>query len=223
MFTVFFGLALLFAAFDWVAAGFSWRRVRWLTKPAALLLLIAWFSQVSAWQGVLIWFGLGLIFSLGGDILLMLPERFFLAGVGAFFAAHLMYIIGFSQSPLLLRWEASLPLLLVAGAFTGLNGQVRAGVQRKHENALLVPVMIYAATLSLMWLMALSTLFRVDWMIGPAVLACVGGTLFFISDSILAMNRFVRPISHADLLVMVTYHLGQFLLAAGAITNYASF
>ncbi len=70
---LFWGM-LLMAGADWLAAWRGWRRVRWVTKPGTLLLLIAWFSQVGGWQGNLFWFGLGLVFSLLGDIFLQLPE-----------------------------------------------------------------------------------------------------------------------------------------------------
>src|SRR5512144_421577 len=47
------------------------------TKPGTLILLIAWFTQIGDWRGGLLWFGLGLVFSLAGDVLLHLPGKFF--------------------------------------------------------------------------------------------------------------------------------------------------
>jgi len=40
----------------------------------------------------------------------------------------------------------------------------------------------------------------------------VGAALFVVSDTILAVNRFVRPIPHGDVAVHLTYHLAQGLL-----------
>jgi hypothetical protein len=37
--------------------------------------------------------------------------------------------------------------------------------------------------------------------------------LFFVSDAILAWNRFVQPVPHAGLATIVPYHLGQMGLA----------
>jgi len=43
----------------------------------------------------------------------------------------------------------------------------------------------------------------------------VGAFLFYISDLILAWNRFVAPIQNGRLLNIVAYHLGQIALIVG--------
>jgi uncharacterized membrane protein YhhN len=48
-------------------------------------------------------------------------------------------------------------------------------------------------------------------------LVAVGATVFAASDSILAVDRFVRPRPWAPVAVMVTYHLGQALIVAGLL------
>ena len=217
--TPFFWLTLALAGVDWVAAWRGWRQVRWVSKTGALLALIAWFTQAGGWQGWQAWFGAGLLFSLLGDVLLMLPAGFFLGGVAAFLVTHVLYIIGFNQTVLHLRWEAAFPMIVVGVAFTTLQGRIRGGLRQQGEQALLLPVMIYAITLSLMWLMALTTLLRPDWARLPAVLVSVGAGLFFFSDSLLAYNRFVRPIQNGDLLVMITYHIGQVLITGGVLST----
>jgi uncharacterized membrane protein YhhN len=79
-----FWAAVVFQLQDWVATGFNWKLVRYITKPATLLILILWFVQIGGLEGRLLWFGLGLVFSLAGDIFLMLPSRFFIGGLIAF-------------------------------------------------------------------------------------------------------------------------------------------
>ena len=44
------------------------------------------------------------------------------------------------------------------------------------------------------------------------VVAAVGAVAFAGSDSLIAWNRFVRPLAGAGVVIMVTYHLGQILL-----------
>ena len=51
----------------------------------------------------------------------------------------------------------------------------------------------------------------------------LGGTLFFISDFVLAYDRFVRAFRQAHILIMTTYHLAQFSLAAGFIALISLF
>ena len=41
--------------------------------------------------------------------------------------------------------------------------------------------------------------------------------VFVASDSILSVNRFVRPLPQARLAIMVTYHVGQALIVAGVL------
>jgi uncharacterized membrane protein YhhN len=217
MVNILFWLALFVAVLDWLATARSWQTVRWASKPGTLLLLIAWFSSVNGWSGVLVWFGIGLIFSLLGDVLLMLPGRFFMGGLIAFFAAHVFYITGFVQQPLEPRWEAAVPILLVMGAFITLNGRIHTGLRIKGEEALTIPVIAYSVIISLMWLAAISTFFRTGWQVLPSLLVSIGAGLFFVSDSVLALDRFVRSYHYSHLLVMVIYHMAQFLLMVGVL------
>jgi hypothetical protein len=78
--------------------------------------LILWFVQVGGLEGRLLWFGLGLVFSLAGDIFLMLPSRFFIAGLIAFLLGHVFYIFGFDPIPLPMQWGTLLALAVVLGA-----------------------------------------------------------------------------------------------------------
>ena len=79
----------------------------WITKPAVMVFLIAWVLSRSSFPDFLnapetfplVWFLLGLVFSLAGDIFLMLGTRYLPWGVGAFSLTHLFYILGFGQIP----------------------------------------------------------------------------------------------------------------------------
>ena len=44
-----------------------------------------------------------------------------------------------------------------------------------------------------------------------------GAAFFVVSDTVLALNRFVRPIRHGNLAVIVTYHLAQGLLVLSLV------
>lgn len=221
MFTWLFWLMLVVALVDWLGSWRGWQRLRYGTKPGTLILLIAWFTQVGGWRGPLVWFGLGLCFSLAGDILLHLPGQWFPAGLAAFLCTHILYVAGFNLSENGLSWLAILPAALVAVAFLVLVRPLLAGVQARGENQMRLPVIGYAVFLSLMWFSAMTTLFRPGWSLPAAVLCSLGGGLFFLSDSLLAINRFVRPLPVNDLSVMVTYHLGQILIASGVLLHFA--
>jgi len=47
----------------------------------------------------------------------------------------------------------------------------------------------------------------------------VGAILFYISDSILALNKFIKPIPNAQLGVMVTYYSAQYCIAWGFLNR----
>lgn len=218
MFSILFYFTLVMAVADWIAVGRRWIRVRYVTKPATLLLLIAWFTQSSGWVNGGLWFGLALVFSLAGDVLLQLPERFFLFGLVAFLTAHLCYLVGFNLDPFPLRWEIILPIAIVLATGIWIARRVLRGLNRSPETAKMKgPVVVYSSAISLMLLSALLCLLRPEWPLTGAILASVGALLFFISDSVLATGRFVQKMRFYDEIVMVTYHLGQVAIIAGAL------
>jgi uncharacterized membrane protein YhhN len=49
------------------------------------------------------------------------------------------------------------------------------------------------------------------------VVAAAGAALFVASDTMIAWNRFVRPLPMADVGIMVTYHLGQAALVLSLV------
>jgi uncharacterized membrane protein YhhN len=94
-------------------------------------------------------------------------------------------------------------------------GAVQKGLRRLVE-----PVRIYATVISLMLFSTLMTLFRTDWLSMPAYLVSLGGILLVSSDLALAWNKFVKPIRRGRLALMITYHLGQMALIAGAVGQF---
>ncbi len=208
---------------DWLAVAKSWRRLEYVAKPAAMVALLVWLWTNGAGAGGLglAWFALGLIGSLAGDVLLLLPERFFLAGLIAFLLGHVAYIVGLNAHGLLLPVEG---LLLVPMALAGgwLFWRIGAALQANGHGRLRLPVAIYTAVISIMVVSALTTLFRPPLpFTNPAVLISMGAVLFFVSDSVLAWDRFVEPVPHGKMVVIVTYHLGQMALIMGAVQMVA--
>ena len=213
---VWFVLALLLAAIDWLAMA---RRRRWLEyvfKPATLVAVLvgAWTlarGPHDVWQAR--FFLPGLALSLAGDVFLMLPgEHFFLPGLAAFLLCHVCYIVGLN--PALPPWPALLIFVVVAIIGLTLYRSIAAGLRRQGQTALLVPVALYSLVLSMMLSSAWATLFRSGWTPLRQALVAVGASLFFASDAMLAWDRFAAPSSLLRLLVIVTYHLGQIGLAA---------
>jgi uncharacterized membrane protein YhhN len=215
---IWFVVMAVFAAIDWWAVSRERLRVRYWAKPGALLALILAFTTAGGWHRTSPWFGVGLIFSLLGDIALLLPRRYFLFGLLAFLLAHIAYIIGFNPTPPPVRAE-TLALTAVLGAVTALGfRQLSRGLSRRPETTLLLPaVMVYTLAIGMMTLSAWLTLWRPNWPPTAALMAGVGATLFFISDWTLANHRLIAPVKHGGTVVIVTYHIGQALLIAGVL------
>jgi uncharacterized membrane protein YhhN len=216
----FFFLALIIAVLDWIAVARKWKRIEYFAKPATMLALLAWLGVNNGFQGSMLWFALGLLFSLGGDIFLMLPREQFIPGLVSFLIAHICYLIGFnSANPV---YNAASLILLVVVMFTGylVYRRVALGLQASGQSKLKLPVLVYSIVISLMLFSALSTLIQPDWRIYAAVFASSGALLFFISDTTLALNKFVSPIPNARVITMVTYHLGQILIVLGAALRF---
>ena len=118
-------LSFLIIASGWWhirAAYGSDSRQFYISKPLTMLFIIAlaFGYQSDDHNGSHAWILLGLCLSLAGDVLLMLPRDRFIQGLAAFFVAHLCYIVGFAQGPLVLKLIDGLLLLLVAGMVFGL-------------------------------------------------------------------------------------------------------
>jgi uncharacterized membrane protein YhhN len=209
-------VALIVAVIDWLAVARNQRRLEYIFKPAtlAVVLLGAWLltrGPHDTWQAY--FFLPGLVLSLVGDVFLMLPgERFFLPGLVAFLLAHICYVVGLN--PTLPPWPAFALLVVVAAIGLALYRGIAAGLRRRGKVELLAPVALYSVVLSLMLFSAWAVLFRPEWTGLRRGLAIVGATLFFVSDAMLAWDRFVEPSPSARLRVMITYHLGQVALAA---------
>ena len=118
-------LSFLIIASGWWhirAAYGSDSRQFYISKPLTMLLIIALAFGYQSYDhdGSHAWILLGLCLSLAGDVLLMLPSDRFMQGLAAFLVAHLCYIVGFAQGPLLLNLVDGLLLLLIAGMVFGL-------------------------------------------------------------------------------------------------------
>lgn len=207
-------VAAVTALGDWAAVRFGRRRLEHLLKPAVLALLVA--AAVTAHLGPQKpWVVAALAFGLAGDVALLRAadaevDRFFLAGLGAFLVGHAFWIVAFVQRGLH-------PLPAVAGALVvlGVAGLVLRPVLRSVLAAggrrLAVPVVGYVLVLGAMTVLAVAT--------GLTPVA-IGGVAFLASDGLLAQDRFVRPLRHAHLAVMITYHLAQFLLLIGMTRRF---
>jgi uncharacterized membrane protein YhhN len=213
-------LAGVAALADWLAVGTVNDRLQYAAKPAVLALLVAAAALIptahSVSGGRQGWFVVALSFCLVGDVLLMLPRNLFVPGLAAFLAGHAIFIVGlfepanspsarpFSFSPTgLARSSAVLLVVEILPASIILRSILRHG-----QGALVGPVCLYMGTILTMAVLATNV---------ARPTAAVGAICFLASDTLLATDRFVRPIRQGTLWVHVTYHVAQVLLVVSLI------
>ncbi len=202
------------ALIDWLAIAKKWIALGYLTRPGVILVLLAWFSQAGGFNGWLVWFAVGLVFSLAGDILLMIPGERFYAGLASFLIAHLAYLIGFNAT--LPPLNVPLLILAVLVAITGMQIYVRLAATGISK----LPVLVYGCILCLMLLSALVSMVRAEWLYGPAILVSSGALMLFTSNALLAWSRFVASLPNDKLWVRITYQMGQILLIMGVVFQF---
>jgi alkenylglycerophosphocholine hydrolase len=209
------------AALDWVAVARGWRRVHVVAKPTVIVLLLSWIYFSTGLQAEMLFFGIGLVFSLAGDVFLLFKgQGWFVVGLVTFLLALVSYIIGFNLTPPVTDLFSVVTAILVAVLFARLYRRVAEGLLASGQSRLRLPVLLYTLVLALMLLSAWLTLFRPDWRSVPSLLAASGAALFIASDALLAWNKFVKPGQRGPLPGLVLYQVGQILLITGVTLNY---
>jgi alkylglycerol monooxygenase len=150
-----------------------------------------------------------LALSLAGDAFLMFPG-YFIPGLVSFLLAHLAYIALFRQDA---PWFASRRALI---ATLGIGVAMYAFLwQGGLPAALRAPVAAYVLVIALMAAQAIG---RATVQRDRAAFAvALGAGFFMLSDTLLAINRFVSPLPMSQVWVLSTYYAAQVLIVAGML------
>ena len=194
----------------------DWQIAEYIFKPLLMISLGAYFVNSTILRGVRQnqFVLAAIVFSLLGDVFLMF-EGYFIQGLGAFLVAHVFYILAFrpEASRFFSKKALLLPALLVI-----IYGAILLGIVLPNVgSALKLPITVYSLTILTMVLMTLHRFGQVPsdsfWYV------IIGATLFVLSDSMIAVSRFVTPFPLAGLLIMLTYGIGQYLIVVGYLKN----
>ena len=151
---------------------------------------------------------LGLLFSLAGDIFLMLPSNLFIQGLVSFLIAHLFYILAFFQGldfrPKPLSW---IPFLIY--------GVLIYGFMLSSLKEMTIPVSVYMLVILIMGWRAYERWSQKKSK--EARSALIGAILFIISDTALGINRFRLPFEQSTLVVLGTYFPAQWFMARSVV------
>ncbi|MFN8344246.1 MAG: lysoplasmalogenase [Spirosomataceae bacterium] len=203
-----------------IACGYAgfWQGV-YLLKPLIMLSLLFWtrnYLKTYPWLWIGMWFGLG------GDVFLMIREKdMFVAGLGSFLVMQLCYIGAFSKTltavgKATLRtsgWRSALPFAIYGLSFLAVLHPAITG--NPAAKGLWVPVVAYAVCLCSMGVAAAFRKGSVHT--GSYAWVLAGAVLFILSDSGIALNKFLQPFAAASLFVMTTYAAAQWLIVWGMV------
>ena len=139
----------VFALGDWWSRVRDDKRLEYVCKPATLTALIVVAVALDPASGASdrrAWFVAALVFSLLGDVFLMLPRDAFVPGLAAFLVAHVCYVVGFWTDP-----PAAVAMVIAAViVVAGRRARSRRTVLRAlaSEPALRPPVAIYMVVIA---------------------------------------------------------------------------
>jgi uncharacterized membrane protein YhhN len=181
-------------------------RLHYVTKPLTTGLIIAAAAVAAApvpaaYKTLVL---AGLAFSLLGDVALMFPDKWFQAGLVAFLAAQIMYILAFRPR----AGQTVSPMTFLPFVLYGL---LMFFLLAPKLGPMKVPVFVYIAAIVTMAGFAAAR--YVDRGGPKPLLAFLGAVLFLVSDSVLAYDRFARKVPGARVLVLGTYFPAQLLIA----------
>jgi uncharacterized membrane protein YhhN len=150
-----------------------------------------------------------LLLSALGDVFLGLGgEQWFVYGLSSFLIAHLFYITLFVRqwprtavASAARRVVAALLIVFAAAMFAGLWPRL---------GGMKLPVAAYLCALTGMSLTATLAGFRAWWVM-------IGAALFMLSDSLIAVGKFMSPIAYSDYVIWATYYTAQVCIALGFI------
>jgi uncharacterized membrane protein YhhN len=150
-----------------------------------------------------------LLLSALGDVFLDLTgEQWFVYGLGSFLIAHLFYIVLFVR-----QWRRRLAARaarsIVAALFVVFAAAMFAGLWPRLGEMRL-PVAAYMGALTCMSVAAALAGFRTWWVV-------IGAALFMLSDSLIAVGKFMSPVALSGYLIWATYYAAQVLIALGFI------
>jgi uncharacterized membrane protein YhhN len=216
---------------DWAAITWNWKRLKPFTKPLAMILVLIWTLISSGWRinCFVVILLLAQSFGLAGDVFLLFSKCWFMSGLVSFLIGHFLYIgllaliVIHQDIPQALSgmvWRGGLLLVIWAGILIGFYLIFRPSFRERSSHKLWFAVQFYIWVLSGMVIGTLLAAFSQPEPTALGLFLPLGGLLFLFSDAILAYDRFVENLNHAQLTVRITYHLAQLFLGIGLLHLY---
>jgi len=221
-----FLLLLFLFIFIGVLAGQHFH-IRWMSdifKPAIMVWVGFYFLMFSKHvEKKMVWLAVAaFVCSWFGDVFLMFAGKdliYFMLGLSSFLLAQIFYIFLFlrsvnpsGRSSFLKNKPFWLAPYLVYGAGIYLL------LFNHLDDVMKIAVLVYTTALLSMSALALNRLGAAPRVSFVPVFA--GSVLFVVSDTLIALNKFLAPVPHEGILIMSTYMLAQFFIMTGLLKQY---
>lgn len=192
----------------------SLQHAHYIAKPALVISLIFLFVSTSKTilKSIKRLTIVALSFALLGDILLMFvwqSPHFFTFGLVAFLIAHVLYVLVFLKHRN--QQKSSLGFITILLVYA----VILFYLLKDGLGEMLIPVLVYMLVILSMATTAFLRKNKVNTL--SYNLVFLGALFFMISDSLLAINKFYRPIPLSNISIMVTYALAQYLIVIGIL------
>lgn len=196
---------IIFSLIDFFGIYLEKQWMVYIAKPMLMTTLFGYYYLNKKSDNL--FFVLGLLFSLFGDLFLLgSGELYFILGLIFFLIAHVFYIIMVFKILL----EIRLKDFMIAGIPYLLLFLILINVLYDRLGSMKIPVIIYAMTIS--FLGVVSLLLFLQSRTKTSLLLLFGVLVFITSDTILALNLFYEKQSFYPILIMTTYVMAQFLI-----------
>ncbi|QIA07543.1 lysoplasmalogenase [Draconibacterium halophilum] len=198
-------------------------QINHISKPLLLIWIAGYFflHSKNIDKRILLFAGTAFLFSWIGDLLMMFAADFtyFVLGIASFLVAQVVYVFLFlrtidisGKKPFLKKKPMWLTPYLAYGLI------VYIVLFPQLDLVLRIAIFVYMVAILTMSAMALNRLGN-----GHPIsfsLVFVGSLFFVLSDSLIAVNRFLVAIPYEGLFIMTTYIAAQYLIMLGLLKQY---
>jgi uncharacterized membrane protein YhhN len=196
----------IISAFLCIQGKYNGKRIQvYIFKPltTVLILFIAIIASRLCEGAIKYYIFIALLFSLGGDIFLMLPNNKFLYGLISFLIAHIFLILGFFNLNKEIHWQIVIIFVLI--------GTILYIILYPNLKKMKWPVLAYLIVISIMGWRAWENYYFFESI--PMLLLAVGSTIFMVSDANIAFDKFKSPYKYAQLIILSTYYFSIYLIS----------
>ena len=171
----------------------------------ALSLAVLSFMAVSGSRGKLLF--TALLFCAAADIALEVASgQYFVIGLALFLVGHIFFIITFSRD---FKFQSSkIPVIVLFVVYSGMM----AFIMTPSLKEMAIPVYVYMTALTLVGIFAALRGVKNDFTL-------YGAIAFIVSDSVLAVNKFMMPVAGANFIIMITYYASLFMIVYGSLKD----